>query len=211
MTATVKFIMRWVRTGIVKNIEKNIIKRGLTTSLKIYRVGEMTKTKEEMNGLSVLLNSTGANKADIDNAPEEFKKKSPGRPKKVVIEDKEWAGMMVPGEIYKICIFIKGLLEKTNRYTEEFELQIYNAAVQQYLYNKLITDMIKQREPVPARSLVTCSESLRRAYQALGLVVMDKKSAVTKDTSGKSPLSEFLDAMNKDDEEEVLVKKKNPK
>ena len=210
MTATAKSIMRWVRTGIAKSIEKLTIKRGLTISLKIYRVGEMSRTKEEMNGLSVLLNNTGANKADIDNAPEEFKKKA-GRPKKVVIEDKEWAGMMVPGEIYKICIFIKGLLEKTNRYTEEFELQIYNAAVQQYLYNKLITDMIKQREPVPARNLVTCSESLRRAYQALGLTIMDKKSAVTRETSGKSPLSDFLDAMNKDDEEEVLVKKKNSK
>lgn len=166
----------------------------------------MGKVSENMTTLSTLLNETN-NKTEVDNAPEEFKKKV-GRPKKVVIQDEEWAGMTVPGEIYKICVFIKGLLEKTGRYTEEFELQIYNAAVQQYLYNKMITDMIKQNEPVPSRNIVTCSESLRRALQALGLTIMDKKSAVTRESSGKSPLSEFLDAMNKEDEEEVLVKKK---
>ena len=163
-----------------------------------------------MNRLSVLLNETEGSKVEVDNAPGEFKR-GPGRPKKIVLEDKEWAGMEVPGEIYKICLFIKGLLEKTNRYTDEFELQIYNAAVQQYLYNKLITDLVKQREPVPTRNLVTCSEALRRAYQSLGLVVMDKRSAVTRDTSGKSPLTEFLDAMNDDNEDEVLVKKSKKK
>lgn len=169
----------------------------------------MGKVSENMTALSTLLNETN-NKAEVDNAPEEFKKKA-GRPKKVVIEDKEWAGMMVPGEIYKICVYIKGLLEKTGRYTEELELQIYNAAVQEYLYNRMITNMIRQNEPVPSRNLVTCSESLRRALQALGLTIMDKKSAVTRETSGKNPLSEFLNAMNNDDEEEVLVKKKNSK
>ena len=165
----------------------------------------MSKTSEDMSSLSRLINGTN-NETEVDGAPVEFKKR--GRPKKSVQSDKEWAGMIVPGEIYNICVFIKGLLEKTGRYTEEFELQIYNASVQQYLYNKLITDMIKQREPVPARSLVTCSESLRRAYQALGLTIMDKHSAVTRDTSGKNPLTDFLDAMNDDKEEEVLIKKK---
>lgn len=166
----------------------------------------MGKVVTEMSKLSVLLNETEDNKAQIDDAPKEFKKV--GRPKKVVIEDEEWAGMTIPGEIYKICMYIKGLLEKTNRYTDEFELQIYNAAVQQYLYNKMVTDMIKQRECVPARNLVTCSESLRRAYQGLGLVVMDKRSAVTRDTSGKNPLTDFLDSMNDDGDDEVLLKKK---
>ena len=162
-----------------------------------------------MTALSTLLNEAN-NNAKIDNAPEEFKKK-PGRPKKIVVKDEEWAGMVIPGEVYKICIYIKGLLEKTNRYTEEFELQIYNAAVQQYLYNKMITDLVKQREPVPSRNLVTCSESLRRAYQSLGLTIMDKHSAVTRDSSGKSPLSEFLDAMNDDKEENVISKKPRKK
>ena len=169
----------------------------------------MGKTSEEMNRLSVLINNTEDNNADIDDAPKEFKKV--GRPKKVVIKDEEWAGMSIPGEIYKICVYIKGLLEKTGRYTEELELQIYNAAVQEYLYNRMITNMIKQNEPVPSRNLVTCSESLRRALQALGLTIMDKKSAVTRDTSGKNPLSEFLNAMNDDKDDEVLLKKNKKK
>ena len=43
----------------------------------------MGKVSDNMTALSTLLNETN-NKAEVDNAPEEFKKKA-GRPKKVVI------------------------------------------------------------------------------------------------------------------------------
>jgi len=170
----------------------------------------MGKTIERMNTLSNILNNSDEAHVEIDDAPTEFKR-GPGRPKKIVIQPQEWAGMTVPGEIYKICIFIKQLLVKTNRYAEEMELQIYNAAVQQYLYNRLITEMITGKDIVPTRSIVTCSESLRRAYQALGLTIMDKHSAITRENQGTNPLADFLGKMDDTPEEEIVAKKPKKK
>lgn len=162
-----------------------------------------------MEGLSSILNNTQESHVSIDNSPE-FKR-GPGRPKKIVLEDQEWCGMIIPGEIYKICIFIKNILIKTNRYTEELEFQIYNAAVQQYLYNQLITNLIRGKDIVPTRNLVTTSEALRRAYQALGMTIMDKKSAVTRETTAKNPLEDFLTKIEDEEKEEIVSKKKKVK
>lgn len=169
----------------------------------------MGKTVEDMKHLSVLIDSTDS-KADVDNAPAEFKK-GPGRPKKVKVEPQPWCGMLIPGEIFSVCEYMKKMLIEQSKYTSALDLQIYNAAVQQYLYNDLISKMISGKEPVPVRAVTTTSEALRRALQSLGLTVTDKKSGITKEQTEVNPLAAFLEKMEDDGQEEVIMKKPKKK
>lgn len=164
----------------------------------------MGKTVEDMKHLSVLIETTD-NDAEIDNAPKEFKKV--GRPKKIKVEPQPWCGMLIPGEIFSVCEYMKKMLVDQSKYTSALDLQIYNAAVQQYLYNELITKMISGKEVVPVRAVTTTSEALRRALQSLGLTVTDKKSGITKEQTEVNPLAAFLEKMDDGGPEEVITKK----
>lgn len=168
-----------------------------------------SRTSERMDTLSNLLNNSEGAHVEIDNAPGEFKR-GPGRPKKIVVEPQPWCGMMIPGEIFSVCEYMKKMLVDQNKYTSALDLQIYNAAVQQYLYNELITKMISGKEIVPVRAVTTTSEALRRALQSLGLTITDKKSGITKEQVEVNPLAEFLGKME-DGPDEVVVKKPKKK
>ena len=129
----------------------------------------------------------------------------------MVVTSKEFCGMEVPLPIYNICMNIIENLKDQGRYTKGMDFMIFNASVQQYLYNDLITQKVWQVATIPTRSLTTASESYRRALQALGLTVVDKKKGLdASEDAANNPLSNFLDAMNKDDGEaktKVLKKK----
>ena len=165
----------------------------------------MSKTSEDMSSLSRLINGTN-NEAEVDGAPVEFKKR--GRPKKSPQEYGTWCGLSTPKEIYNVCEYLKELLEDQKKYVKALDIQIFNCAVQFYLYNQLITKMITQAEPVPVRALTTTSESFRRALGGLGLTVQDKKNAIGKADVEVNPLQVFLNEMNDDKDEDVLIKKK---
>lgn len=170
----------------------------------------MGKVAENMEQLSVLIDNTPDNGALIDGAPVEFKR-SPGRPKKSQQKYFMYCGMEVPEQIYNICAYLEELLKEQGKYSPALAPQIYNCAVQQWVYNDLITSKITQKEPVATRQLTTASESLRRALQSTGLTVTDKKSGVTKEQTEVNPLQAFLDKMNGDETEEVVVKKQKKK
>lgn len=166
----------------------------------------MGKVANRMSELSLMLEKTEKSKADIDNPPAEITKKPMGRPKKP--GKKTWCGMMIPEPIYNICIYMKELLEEQGKYTKTMDIQIYNASVQQYIYNDLITKMIGQKEPIPVRALTTTSEAMRRALQSLGLTVTDKKQGITKEDAQVNPLAEMIEAMNTETEQKPLLSKK---
>lgn len=170
----------------------------------------MGKVADNMNNLSRLLNTAEDSGAEIDNTPAIIKR-PPGRPKKKVVSYYTYCGMAVPNEIYDICMYIEGLLKEQGKYTPALEPQIYNCAVQQWVYNDLITAKITQREPVATRQLTTASESLRRALQSTGLTINDKKSGITKEQTEVNPLQAFLEKMDDSGQEEVLSKKPKKK
>ena len=170
----------------------------------------MGKVVENLNNLSRLINNTPESGVSIDDMPTAIKR-SPGRPKKKKQEYGTWCGLITPGEVYNVCIYLKELLEDQNKYVKALDIQIFNCAVQFYLYNQLITKMITQSEIVPVRALTTTSESFRRALQSLGLTVVDKKSGITKETTEENPLSVFLEKMQDDDGKEEIISKKSKK
>ena len=108
-------------------------------------------------------------------------------------------------------MYLEELLKEQEKYTPALSPQIFNAAVQCWTYNDLITCKITQREPVATRQLTTASEAYRRALQSLGLTIADKKSGITKEQTEKNPLEVFLDKMNGDGGEEVVMKKSKKK
>ena len=170
----------------------------------------MGKTIERMNALSDILNNSDEAHVEIDDAPTEFKR-GPGRPKKKVVSYYTYCGMVVPNEIYDICMFIENLLKEQNKWSPALALQVFNAAVQSWTYNDLITAKITGREPVATRQLTTASEAYRRALQSLGLTVTDKKYGVTKEQTEVNPLSEFLDKMEGNEDSETITKKPKKK
>ena len=169
----------------------------------------MSKTTENLNTLSTLLNTSGDSEAGIDDAPVEFKR-GPGRPRKVPLKYNTWCGMTVPEEIYSICVYLKDLLEDQNKYAKSLDIQIFNTAVQFYLYNDLIKKMIEKREIVPVRSLTTTSEAFRRSLAGLGLLVMDKKGGVSKEQTAKNPMADFINAIG-DSTNDIIAKKPKKK
>jgi len=171
----------------------------------------MGRTSERMDILSNILNNSEGAHVEIDNAPGEFRKKSPGRPKKKTIEFYSYCGMKVPNEIYDICMYLENLLKEQGKWSPALAVQVYNCAVQQWVYNDLITNKITQKEVVPTRALTTASESLRRALQSTGLTVTDKKSGITKEQVEVNPLAEFLEKMDDNGPDEVIVKKPKKK
>ena len=170
----------------------------------------MGKIATEMNNLSTLLDGTSDSRASIDNIPAEIKR-SPGRPKKKTVTYYTYCGMAVPNEIYDICMYLEGLLKEQGKYSPALGPQIYNCAVQQWVYNDLITSKITQKEPVATRQLTTASESLRRALQSTGLTVTDKKSGVTKEQTEVTPMDKFMQKMEGGGEDEVIIKKPKKK
>ena len=169
----------------------------------------MGNTKENLDKLSVLINNTPESGVSIDELPTEIKR-SPGRPKKKVVQYFRYCGMAVPNEIYDICMYLEGLLKEQGKWNPALAVQVYNCAVQQYVYNDLITAKITQREPVATRQLTTASESLRRALQSTGLTVQDKKSGINNEQVETTPMQSF---MNKIDGEpdEIIAKKPKKK
>lgn len=167
----------------------------------------MGKTKENLDKLSVLINNTPESGVSIDELPTEIKR-SPGRPKKKVVQYFRYCGMAVPNEIYDICMYLEGLLKEQGKWNPALAVQVYNCAVQQYVYNDLITAKITQREPVATRQLTTASESLRRALQSTGLTVQDKKSGINNEQVETTPMQSF---MNKIDGEPDEIISKKPK
>ena len=170
----------------------------------------MGKIAAEMTSLSTLINGSPDSGAQIDDAPVEIKR-SPGRPKKKVVSYYTYCGMAVPNEIYDICMYIEGLLKEQGKYTPALGPQIYNCAVQQWVYNDLIVAKITQREPVATRQLTTASESLRRALQSTGLTVADKKSGITKEQVELAPIDKFYQKMNDSENDEIITKKPKKK
>lgn len=181
------------------------MKRDFVPSTKIT-LSDMGKTVENLNALSDILNNTNEAEVVIDSAPVEFKR-GPGRPRKKPQEYNIWCGLQTPAEIYNVCVYLKGLLEDQNKYSKALDIQIFNCAVQFFLYNDLITKTIEKREIVPVRALTTTSESFRRALQSLGLTVTDKKQGVSKEDTEVNPMAAFVDAINSDTEDVVLKKK----
>lgn len=167
----------------------------------------MGKTKENLDKLSVLINNTPESGVSIDDIPTVIKR-SPGRPKKKVVQYFRYCGMAVPNEIYDICMYLEGLLKEQGKWNPALAVQVYNCAVQQYVYNDLITAKITQREPVATRQLTTASESLRRALQSTGLTVQDKKSGINNEQVETTPMQSF---MNKIDGEPDEIISKKPK
>lgn len=170
----------------------------------------MGKTQDNLDKLSVLINNTSESGVSIDNMPTAIKR-SPGRPKKKVVQYFIYCGMAVPNEIYDICMYLEGLLKDQGKWNPALAVQVYNCAVQQWVYNDLITSKITGREPVATRQLTTASESLRRALQSTGLTVNDKKSGITKEQTEVNPLQAFLEKMDSDGPEEVISKKSKKK
>jgi hypothetical protein len=170
----------------------------------------MGKISENMNNLSKLLNTSEEPAAKVDDIPTEIKR-SPGRPKKKVVSYYTYCGMAVPNEIYDICMYLEGLLKDQGKWNPALGPQVYNCAVQQYIYNDLITAKITGREPVATRQLTTASESLRRALQSTGLTVNDKKSGITKEQTEVNPLQAFLEKMDDGGPDEVISKKPKKK
>lgn len=167
----------------------------------------MGKTKENLDKLSVLINNTSDAEVPIDEVPAEIKR-PPGRPKKKVVSYYSYCGMAVPNEIYDICMYLEGLLKEQGKWNPALAVQVYNCAVQQWVYNDLITAKITQKEPVATRQLTTASESLRRALQSTGLTVQDKKSGIRNEQVEKTPMQGF---MNKVDGEPDEIISKRPK
>ena len=168
----------------------------------------MGKIVENMSRLSTLINSTPESGVSIDEMPTEIKR-SPGRPKKKVVSYYVYCGMAVPNEIYDICMYLEGLLKEQGKWNPALGPQVYNCAVQQYIYNDLITAKITQREVVPTRALTTASESLRRALQSTGLTVIDKKSGITNEQPVEtSAMGAFLDKIDGSGNDEIISKKK---
>ena len=170
----------------------------------------MGKISENLNNLSRLINNTPESGVSIDDMPTAIKR-SPGRPKKKRIEYYTYCGMAVPNEIYDICMYLEGLLKEQGKWNPALGPQVYNCAVQQYIYNDLITAKITGREPVATRQLTTASESLRRALQSTGLTVNDKKSGITKEQTEVNPLQAFLEKMDDGGPDEVISKKPKKK
>ena len=169
----------------------------------------MGKTAEDMKNLSTLISEVKEPAPIVDEMTAVIKK-SPGRPKKKKQEYGIWCGLQTPGEVYNVCVYLKELLEDQDKYVKALDIQIFNCAVQFYLYNQLITKMITQAEPVPVRALTTTSEAFRRALQSLGLTITDKKAGITKEQTKTDPTKTFMDKMNSE-EEDVIVKKTKKK
>ena len=169
----------------------------------------MGKTADDMQNLSVLIDSTAGPSPKIDDVPNVIKR-SPGRPKKKVVEYYSYCGMAVPNAIYDICMYLEGLLKEQGKYTPALGPQIYNCAVQQWVYNDLITAKVTGREPVATRQLTTASESLRRALQSTGLTIQDKKSGITKEQTVEDPTIKFMNKIE-GGSEDVIVKKTKKK
>ena len=170
----------------------------------------MGKTVDNLNTLSNILDNTSESHVVIDGAPVEFKR-SVGRPKKVKQQYFMYCGMEVPEQIYNICVYLENLLKEQGKWSPALSVQVYNCAVQQWVYNDLITAKITGREPVMTRQLTTASESLRRALQSTGLTVVDKKSGITKETTEVNPLSIFLEKMEGDGRQDIITKKTKQK
>ena len=170
----------------------------------------MGRVANDMENLSTLINNTDSSSVSVDEIPTEIKR-GPGRPKKKVVSYYTYCGMAVPNEIYDICMFLESLLKEQGKYSPALAPQIFNAAVQCWTYNDLITNKITQREPISTRQLTTASESYRRALQSLGLTVVDKKSGITKEQTETNPLQVFLDKMNDDGDDKIVVKKSKRK
>lgn len=163
-----------------------------------------------MSNLSTLLDGTSDSRASVDDMPVEIKR-SPGRPKKKTVSYYTYCGMAVPNEIYDICMYLEGLLKDQGKWNPALGPQVYNCAVQQWVYNDLITAKITQKEPVVTRQLTTASESLRRALQSTGLTVTDKKAGVTKEQTEVTPMDKFYQKMEGGDDDEIITKKKPKK
>lgn len=170
----------------------------------------MGKTKDNLNDLSDILDNNSPSRVVIDGAPVEFKK-GPGRPRKKVTQFYQYCGMEVPEQIYNICFYLENLLKEEKKYSPALGPQIFNAAVQCYTYNDLISNKITEKEPVTTRQLTTASEAYRRALQSLGLTVTDKKQGVTKEDTEVNPLQTFLEKMEEGDGDDKIVKKPKKK
>ena len=170
----------------------------------------MGKVTTEMSNLSTLLDGTSDSRASVDDMPVEIKR-SPGRPKKKKQEYGVWCGLETPAEVYNVCLYLKELLEEQGKWTPALAVQVYNCAVQFFLYNDLITKMITQKEPVPVRALTTTSEAFRRALQSLGLTVTDKKAGITKEQTEITPMDKFYQKMESGENDEIITKKPKKK
>ena len=173
----------------------------------------MSKTLDDRKQLEQILNGM-PKKSKISIDESEPVEKITLNKEPVVVTSETFCGMSVPLPIYNICQNIVDNLKEQGRYTKGMDFMIFNCAVQQYLYNDLITQKIWQTATIPTRSLTTASESYRRALQALGLTVVDKKKGLDADTdSTNNPLSQFLETMNSDegDDNTKVLKKKSKK
>lgn len=168
----------------------------------------MGKTIENLNALTSIMNNTAESHVQIDDPPAEIKR-SPGRPKKKVVTYYKYCGLTVPNEIYDICMYLEGLLKEQGKWNPALGPQVYNCAVQQYIYNDLITAKITQREQVATRQITTASESLRRALQSTGLTVQDKKSAINNEQVETTPMAGFMSKV--DGEPDEIISKKSKK
>lgn len=173
----------------------------------------MGKTLEDRKQLEQILNGMPKqSKISIDESEPVEKITISKKPKAVT--SKTFCGMLVPLPIYNICQTIVDNLTQQGRYTKGMDFMIFNAAVQQYLYNDLITQKICNTATIPTRSLTTASESYRRALQSLGLTVVDKKKGLDADTdANNNPLSQFLSNLNDEEESKdtKVLKKKSKK
>ena len=170
-----------------------------------------SRVKNNLQQLSTLINTTPESGVSIDEIPAVIKR-PPGRPKKKVVSYYTYIGMAVPNEIYDICMYLEGLLKEQGKYTPALAPQIYNCAVQQYIYNDLITAKITGREPVATRQITTASESLRRALQSTGLTVNDKKSGITNEQPVEnSAMGAFLEKIDGSGDDEIISKKPKKK
>lgn len=172
----------------------------------------MGKINDDRNTLEHILNEMPKkSKISIDESEPVEKIVLPKKKPKAV-NSKEFCGMTVPLPIYNICQNIIACLKEQGKYTPAMDFMIYNCSVQQFLYNDLITQKINQTSTIPTRSLTTASESYRRALQACGLTVVDKKAGLNPENDvDNNPLKKFLDSMNDENIETQTVKKKKCK
>lgn len=170
----------------------------------------MGKVAEQADQLQLLLNgvSNGTKKADIDNPPVPIKKK-PGRPRKN-IDKVEFLGLAVPEKIMSVVNAVKSMLESAGKYSEALDFAIYNCAIQLYVYNNLVTNMLSQKQFVATRELTTTSETLRRSLEALGLN-MNKKTAGVSTDEANNPLVDLLTQLNDSNKESEIVSKPKKK
>ena len=171
----------------------------------------MGKVLDDRMALSKLLDGVKSeSKISIDESEEKFVPVTNLKAIKKPTRKTTFCGMEVPEQIYNICAYIIDLLKTQGKYVSSMDLAIYNASVQQWVYNNLITNMISGKgQYIHTRELTTCSESLRRSLQALGLTVVDKKQGINaEDSAENNPLAKFLDNMEDEDKDEQVITKK---